>query len=340
MLSILLRTLLAALTSAGVPVEVQSADSLAYTAYKGYPIVMRYQNGSLEHIGVDIFGYGGNSAQEQVLLDFVERYNLQMLMLDKDADRQLQMDLDGVDAPAFFSTPLHRDGPILLNVSQTDGNRYTARWGQEGGIIRQMTFPSDYQFLTGKNKIELEDGFLASLQGPVRNPNPENPDELPLQRMGPARYQCPEGQYLIPEIHRTTYYAGEKGHLYPVISDAYPEESIFNVLILPGMAQGWTAHVRVLKYGYATETAEIPLEQLLGRCRMNGCIPYVGIESLDKKSGRLIATLMLHNEALAYDHVAKITLNRDQFSDETTAPSLSMTISVYVPIHNIKNLYK
>lgn len=338
MLSILFRTILAALAAAGVPVDSQSADSYAYATYKGYPVVARYEAGELEHIGIDIFGYSGTNAQEQVLMDFVERYNLQLLLLDHDSDRALQMNLDGVTAPSFFSTPLHRDGPVALSLSQTNGKKYLASWGHPGGESRQMSFPSDYQFLTGKNKIELENGFLPSLRGSVTLPPEEDLTQLPLRRVGLDMFMCKDGTYLIPEISNTRYFQGSKDLLSPVSDEAHPIESLYDLLIVPQMAEGWTAQVRVLKYGYATEDAEVPLSQLLGRCLMAGCIPYVGMETYDDQTGELTATLILHNEALSYDHVAKVSLNRDQFRQ--SRGKVSMTFSVFLPIHNIKNLFQ
>lgn len=71
---------------------------------------------------------------------------------------------------------------------------------------------------------------------------------------------------------------------------------------------------------------------------MAGCIPYVGMETYDEETGELTATLILHNEALSYDHVAKVSLNRDQFRQ--SRGKVSMTFSVFLPIHNIKNLFQ
>ena len=339
MLSTLIRTILAALASAGITVEAQQqADSLAYTSYKGYPVVMRYQEGTLEHIGVDIFGYGGTTVQEQVLMDFIERYNLQLLLLDKDADRALQMNLDGVTAPSFFSTPLHRDGPVSLSLSLTTGQKYLARWGHPGADMRQMTFPPDYQFLTGKNKIELEDDFLPSLEGPVSLPPEDDPASLPLKRVGKDLFSCQDGTYLIPEISNTRYYQGSRRDPSPIADTEHPVESLYDLLILPEMAEGWSANIRVLKYGFSSQEATLPLGQFLGRCRMQGCVPYVGLEAYDENSGEITATLILHNEDLAYDHVAKVSLFRDEFGK--SSGSIDVTLSVYVPIHNIKNLFK
>ena len=285
MLGALFHTILAALAAAGISVSGQSADSLAFASYKGYPLVMRYQAGTLEHIGIDIFGYGGTTAQEQTLMDFIERYNLQLLLLGNDSDRALQMNLDGVTAPSFFSTPLHRDGPVALSISQTGGKKYLASWGHPGGEYRQMTFPPDYQFLTGKNKIELEDGFLATLEGPVTLQPEEDPSQLPLRRIKRDLYMYQEGTYLIPEISHTRYYQGNKELLSAVSDEDLPIESLYDLLLIPAMAEGWTADVRVLKFGFTAQSAQVPLSQLLGRCQMAGCMPYVGGDALKADEG-------------------------------------------------------
>ena len=46
---------------------------------------------------------------------------------------------------------------------------------------------------------------------------------------------------------------------------------------------------------------------------------------------------MMHNEMLSYDHVAKITANRSRFAEG--GGTIAMTVSVFLPIHNIKNLF-
>lgn len=340
-MSALLRILLSFLVAASVPVEETHPDGDVFVEYKGYPLVARYRNGILEHLGVDIFGYPGGTMQEQVLMDFIERYHLQLLLLSQDAERAFRMDLDGVEAPSLFYTPVHRDGFVALRLEQIQEKRYNAVWGNfESGDIRQMTFPADYQLLSGKNKIELEDGFLASLEGsfPVSEDMMDDLSTLSLERVRKNLYRYPGACYLIPEITSSVYFEKVKGHYVLVREEECPLESMVNLFTGPSSLSGDPkVSIRVLKYGYASCEAECTLQQFLGRNRMAGCVPYVGMESYDEETGEMAATLILHNEALGYDHVAKVTANRSIFGK--AGGSLEMVISVFVPIHNIKNLF-
>jgi len=336
----LLRNLVAALMACSLPMgENPSQGDVLYTL-KGYPVIVRYEAGEAVHAGVDIFGERPEDRTLCRLMDFVERYSLQMLLLDTDADRQLQMRLDGVNMPSFFETALHRDGPVRLELEHADQRKYTLRWGHEGDGFREMTFVSDYQLISGQNKIELENGFIPdltaapdSLSFPVVDPAAKA-----LRRIGWNLYRNFEGSYLIDAISHTTYFQKEEGDYRPVQSEDYPMESLFNLFELPVCSEGpWNLSMRVLKYGYQVETVEMPVHRFVSHCLAEGCTPYLGLESYDRDSGEIVATLMLHNEMLSYDHVAKITANRSLFAEG--GGTVEMTVSVFLPIHNIKNLF-
>ena len=336
----LLRNLLAALMAASLPMVGTPSEGEVLHTLKGYPVVVRYEAGEAVHAGVDIFGERPEDRTLCRLMDFVERYSLQMLLLDTDADRQMQMTLDGVSMPSFFETALHRDGPVRFELEHADQRKYTLRWGHEGEGLREMTFVSDYQLISGQNKIELENGFISALTAEPEGsgvPAPA-PDPKALRRIGRNLYREYGGSYLIDAISHTTYFQKEKGEYVPVQSEDYPMESLFNLFELPVCSEGpWNLTLRVLKYGYQVETVEIPVHRFVNHCLAEGCTPYLGLESYDRDSGEIVATLLMHNEMLSYDHVAKITANRSCFAEGGGTPE--MTVSVYLPIQNIKNLF-
>lgn len=336
----LLRNLVAALMACALPMGDNPSEGEVLYTLKGYPVVVRYEAGEAVHAGVDIFGERPEDRTLCRLMDFVERYSLQMLLLDTDADRQLQMRLDGVSMPSFFETALHRDGPVRFELEHADQRKYTLRWGHEGEGFREMTFVSDYQLISGLNKIELENGFIPAL---IAEPEDLSilavaPDPKALRRIGRNLYRDFGGSYLIDAISHTTYFQKEKGEYLPVLSEDHPMESLFNLFELPVCSEGpWNLSMRVLKYGYQVETVEIPVRRFVNYCLAEGCTPYLGLESYDPDSGEIIATLMMHNEMLSYDHVAKITANRSRFAEG--GGTIAMTVSVFLPIHNIKNLF-
>ena len=337
-MSSLLKILLSFLAAASVPVEETHQDGIVYHEYKDYPLVVRYQNGSLRHLGIDIFGYSGETAQEQVLMDFIERYSLQLLLLNKDTERAFRMDLDGVEAPSVFYTPLHRDGFVGFQFELLEGKKYKVIWGNlADGDVRQMTFPADYQLLSGKNKIELENGFIGGLEGPILLSDQLTNELSALERIGKNLYRLQGECYLIPEITTSRYYEKVNGVFNAVQREDHPMESLANLLMNPSLAENQRVSLRVLKYGYDSEDTVCSLQRLLGRCQMDGCVPYIGMESYDEKTGEMRATLILHNEALGYDHVAKVSANRSIFNHADGI--LDMVISVFIPIHNLKSLF-
>ena len=104
---------------------------------------------------------------------------------------------------------------------------------------------------------------------------------------------------------------------------------------MAALAKEYTAEVSQQKYGFQQEVYRVNLGKLINLFMSNGCEPYVGIEQSDEK--QIVATLVMVNKEWGYNHILKVTADRNQIATE--GGKLSITINAYTPTHNLARLY-
>ena len=144
--------------------STMASDGIHYLTSANKPIVVRVSDGKVSHIGIRLFSEEMRSLEKSPILDFLERYFLQLSyppksvtaanMVRDDQFRFLQGSL------ASVSTIQPTDG---FSYS-FDQNQYVAVWTRNGAALLEVSFPVEYELISGENKIEAENNIMAVIQ--------------------------------------------------------------------------------------------------------------------------------------------------------------------------------
>lgn len=136
------------------------SDSIIHTKYKAYPIVIESAGDTVVHIGIDIFGPDLKKTN-LLIYRFIEQYLLEAVASGNINETRRKMCDEGVVMTSTLnSIPLltSANDRISLNLSYQHPYRYKVDWSS-GDKSFSMSFPSNYQLLSGNNQIELANNF-------------------------------------------------------------------------------------------------------------------------------------------------------------------------------------
>ena len=277
----------------------------------------RDRNGIVSHLGLPLLPQA-DDANLNLLFRFVERYDAERMM----ADDQVEMDVNKV---------VRLDASQDVSVSNTE-QRITMMW--EGA---KMSFPNNYSLISGLNKAESDQAFIADLKQYASTNT--KPDTLLPRIAAPAdssSYVVKKGtQYMIKEINSDKYYIKLRGDsICPIYSCDFPSETLANLM---QQVTGGNFKLRISQnmYGYNRQEYEIPLRCFSDFCTETGCSTYVGIEAEDDKQVK--AVVVYRNTMFAYNHLLYIT--GDNITLGKCKGTINAALYCYIPTHNVKSMY-
>ena len=281
-------------------------------------IVVTKTNHTVNHIGLRLFNEDMRKIGDTPVMDFLERYFLQLKYPPK-ATNANNMIRD--DQFRFVTGTLQTIGelrPTDLFSLNYDKRLYTASWTREGQPLLVVSFPVEYELISGENKIEAENHLQADIQSTdITNEAPKPATGLgqPFEHFSGKLYQQ----------HGTLIY-----------SERHPAETVANMMISQQIKGAFDLNLTQVSYGFKKTTFSVPLRQWISFCQNHGCQLYVGIEDV-KGNGDVSAVVLAVNETENYNHVLTLTVPFDMI--RARQGQIDARIYPYVPTHNVANLF-
>lgn len=289
-----------------------------YLTVNGQQVVVAVKGNTVSHIGLWLFGEGVRNIDNTPVFDFLERYFLQLKypptvktaqkMISDDQFRFVTGSLNTVDD----IRPTDNFG------FSYDKHFYTATWNRDGQPLLSVTFPVEYELISGENKIEAENNLLSDIQ------------QTTSVTSKPKTAQDPH--YINDLFSNRLYY--QKGTL--VSSERHPAETVSNMLLSLQAKGKYDINMTQVSYGFKKTVFKVSLRQWLAFCQNNGCHLYVGIEDI-KENGDVSAVVLAVNEAENYNHVLTVTVPSDVLQRQQG--TLEARLYPYVPTHNVRSLF-
>lgn len=201
------------------------------------------------------------------------------------------------------------------------------------GQKTESSAASSYEEILGKDKIELEDEFIYTIQEGIGLGYPF--DFAGYEKAGGNFYLKKGNEYYTAQVRNDSYAEKKRGKLEPLWNVSYPKESIMTLFTTPAAATDFEIEILHHKYGFAEEKFTVNLADLLVSCMEAGCVPYVGIEECTKDS--ILVSIFLVNDESAYNHILKVGM--DYHLLKSSAGCISADLYTYIPSHNISDLY-
>lgn len=122
--------------------------------------------GDVSHIGYCLFDERMyNHYEHKVVLDFVERYALELTLGTDEELRQRLRITDKVTCVAGSLSMLAGVSPSTpVTIDQRQLRMFRIKWTLDEQTLLTLSFPADYQLISGANAIELEKMFERDVQ--------------------------------------------------------------------------------------------------------------------------------------------------------------------------------
>ena len=281
-------------------------------------LVVTKMNHTVNHIGLRLFNEDMRKMGDTPVMDFLERYFLQLKYPPKVTSAKNMIRDDQFQ---FVTGTLQTVGelkPTDLFSLNYDKRLYTASWTREGQPLLVVTFPVEYELISGENKIEAENLLQADiLATDITNEPPKPASELgnPFEHFSGKLYK-------------------QRGAL--IYSERHPAETVANMMISQQIKGAFDLNLTQVSYGFKKTTFTVPLRQWISFCQNHGCQLYVGIEDV-KENGDVSAVVLAVNEAENYNHVLTLSVPSDMI--RARQGQIDARIYPYVPTHNVANLF-
>lgn len=272
---------------------------------------------TVDHIGLYLFSDEIRSAGKSPVFDFLERYFLQLKYPPK---MKSMANMIRDDQFRFITGTLE----TINDIQSTDGfsysydkHRYEATWSRNGSTLLAVSFPVEYELISGENKIEAED----NLQGDIR------------RTAISERHPSNQNDSCYTSDFRNRLYLSD-GAL--IVDSRHPLESAANMMLSQQASGDCTIRMNQVSYGFRKTTFEVPLRQWISFCQNHGCELYFGVEQMTSE-GDVDCVVLAVNTSENYNHVLTVRIPQGVIDAKTGI--IEARLYPYVPTHNVLNLF-
>lgn len=293
-------------------------EGYSHPVANGLLLTTHVKEQTLDHIGLQLFSDELRVAGNSPVFDFLERYFLQLKyppvvktasnMIRDDQFRFLIGNMATIDQ-------LHTTDDFAFS---NDNNRYTATWSRQGRVLLSVSFPVEYELISGENKIEAEDNLLSDIKSTV------------ITRVADSPTQA--DSYINGCFSNRLYF--NKGSL--IVSGLHPAETSANIMLSTNTKGRYDIRMTQISYGFQKKMFQVPLRQWIAFCKNSGCQLYFGIENISSQ-GEVSAVVIAVNQAENYNHVLTVSIPSQVIVQHQG--TIEARLYPYIPTHNVLNMF-
>ena len=301
----------------------------------GRQVKLVKNHGQVTFVGYDLFSDELKAAARTPILNFLERYFLQLdyPTTDRPAARMMREDRFHFDTGSLATVAtLRADDAFSYGF---ENKRYVATWSREGLPVLSVSFPAEHELISGENKKEAELNVENDIrQAPMDGVPPVN--EAVLSPTVQNDYLVKRGStYMRDLLTSDLYYQRRDSTLMLICDTNHPLESAANLMLSPEGGAGFTLKMKQVLYGYKKKLYDVPLSNWIAYCLKGGCELYFGAESIDDKE--IKATVIAVNVAENFNHVLFVNIPLSVI--EQGKGEIAAHLESFIPMHNVQNLF-
>ena len=299
-------------------------------AYKGYQVRIIQEEGSIKHLGLNLFNHEWKHAVNEDLLNFIERdLLLQIISEEKKNDSFIVFNLGSLAEIKKITS----ETPCEISIQ--DGSLLWLDWALDEDNHLLVSAPISYDLILGGTRSEIEKAFISRLkQSKSRKIVDQDITPGDLKPYGESEYVLPGETYINQQITRNKYlYSDKKPEL--IWDASHPVESLSNMFIYGVGKVDTPLSLTIVKHDYGDqEQVETNVESILAQAEKDGCQVFWGLESFE--NGIIKGSLFLYNPVQGYDHVLKIECVPEEIIEGNG--KIIAKAYLYVPSNNVINL--
>lgn len=315
------------------------------------PIVVEYdQKGVINHIGFKLFGRDLMEKHTTALYKFLERYMLELFLLEKNEDiyTRLKMDHVKITSEIYPEAPLKAGLQKIISDDTShssvyitgNGQNYTVSCIKGEKLMIQIVFPVRHELISGYTKVEAERSFYPQLLDFIAS---GEDIDLSVSDFDVSPYEdglfCAfQDSYWLDEVVATSYYKKVEEGYEPLFDVQYMKESVYN-LFNASHDLDVMIEVEQSLYGNGNKLDfEVPVSELTRYLRSQNCQLYTGIKKI--KGNEVQATFIAVNTEFGYQHLFSCTIDKHVLSKHNEGYKVKAMMYCYTPIHNVSSLFE
>lgn len=223
-------------------------------------------------------------------------------------------------------------------ISILDDRRYVVVWLRGGSELVTLSFPVDYELLSGSTRRQLERSLVSRLR---TYRAPQTALHLPATTDGLTRradnlYVKAGGSFKpMPKVKDDTYYTiGSNARPAFVCDRHYPAETLANIL-LAAVRPSAVLSLNFLMSDNNHQQADVTVGQWLSFCQKEGSTPYYIYEGFDGTTHS--AMLVADNPQWGYAHMLHVTCRASELTVEV--PRMKAKAYLYIPLANVTDFF-
>ena len=296
------------------------------------------EGGIVENIGYQLFTPEMKACGNASMMDFLERYFMELIhpSADKPANLMMRDDRFKIEKGTLNT---------VLQLRPEDGfgysyaqKKYVATWVRNGEELLTVSFPMEYELIKGVTKIEAENAFEQLLRAVVVGNRPRLVPDIEV--MTPSKiegyYILEGGSYIDKRLNADTYYQRSAGSYSLVCDMSHPAETAANMMLSIDAVGDYKLNISQSIYGFKRKQFTVPLRQWVAMCQDLGCSLYFGIESFNEKE--VSASVIAVNDNESYNHVMFVRIPLHVIDEKQGI--IDARLDTYVPMHNVSNLFQ
>lgn len=223
-------------------------------------------------------------------------------------------------------------------ISILDDRRYVVQWLRGGSELVTLSFPVDYELLSGSTRRQLERSLVSRLRT-YRSPAaalhlPSTVDGM-TRRSDNLYVKAGASFKPMPKVKGDTYYTiGSNGRPAYVVDRHYPAESLANML-LAAVRPAAVLSLNFLMSDNNHQQANITVGQWFSFSQKEGCTPYYIYEGFDGTTHS--AMLVADNPQWGYAHMLHVTCRAEELTADV--PNLKAKAYLYIPLANVLDFF-
>ncbi len=272
--------------------------------------------------------------QQQVVMDFIERYFIDLL-----TQRETSIERKMMDDKVYFRKGGIKDlrqinDTVPFSITLLD-RYYEVKWMKGYDPFVTLVFPAQYDLLLGMNQEEaqqkLKDVIISTPPSQLVKNKPKSNSLVPLPEE--MLYKVKSDTLLLASLSNATYYYN---NMEPVFDAKHLEYSAANLFAGLSPDADCRMYVEQSVYGLKSISYVITLRQWLDYCAAWGLKVFFAVE--EQHEDGLLALVIARSEELGFNHMLSVVLP-DKFTSDKRAV-LKVRLTPYIPTHNLKNLFQ
>ena len=306
------------------------------------------RDGVTVQLGARLFSDQIRNTYDPVIISFTERLWVELLLRKTTTSQTsllkeygVRIVLGGYPLGSGSFTQLSKALDVLNSLTSlsitTGGNEIDMFMRDQAGSTMHIYIPASRDLLFPYDKKEHEEVLVKDLFDSKAQYNQTIPESTDFVKTDNGLLAVGGECYMIDSLTNDVFYTSDRKILF---NQAYPDETMRNMLMCAANKEnvhGKRLNIRLHTYNKELGVLTMSMEQVLAYFQQQGVKFFTG--NLGDSGNKHQCLLAMYHPVYNYINILSVSYLPEQL-DQTGITVIDADLSVFIPQHNIKNLFQ